>query len=432
MHHDALDKEQNHLARLNAILERRDSLGITSTETYAPVLRPRELPLFNSPDEITSILHELGARSSSQLHCSYFGNPTALFQGPSSSAYQALLKNMGGPDEFRKYYGDLTGEHVIARACQEYELAVRAGLDHYTVHFGIDYSFSDGMFSYPTSYGLDREAVLESSLRQTAVYLRRFESHLARVGLLTSGQKLPTIGIENAGWGLEYGIQTAGDFKRLFAYLDDVKSPLRDLVTIDWDFNHLLHALGRNAAGVASFMLPEEERTPEMRALERELACNPAALAAEWIRLNVRTEELRGRVRCIHLSDCAWKTAPIFARCQAIGEYLKRLTQEANPEARAALGEELVVTHYDNHLFLGHERGMLEQAYIAPIFEALRNEQGARASTGTPLIILHELKGYPFMPTPGEVSQEMAAQAQVNFLKECGVFFSEARMEVRI
>jgi hypothetical protein len=420
------------LTPLRTILESRNELGITSTETYAPVLQDREVPLFTSKDELDRLIHQLRTRSSGQLHCSYFGNPTALFAGPSSHAYQALLRNMGGPVRFAQYYGDLNGEHVITRACQEYELAARAGLDHYTVHFGIDYSFSDGMYSYPDTYGLDRDAVVESAIRQIIVYLRRFASHLARLGLLSGDQSLPTIGIENAGWGLEYGIQTAQDFRLLFERLEEVKAPLRDLVMIDWDFNHLLHALGRNSSGQASFMLPEEERTEEMKALETMLGSNSAALAAEWIRANVLSEGLLGRVRCIHISDSSWKSAPIFARCQALGDHLHKLMNEQDPDARASLGENLVVNYYDNHLHLGSSQGLLEREHIAPVFQALAQARAARSKPQYPLLILHELKGYPFTRDHGQITQGEALAAQIQFLRDCGVFFENARLEVRI
>ena len=419
---------------LHEILEQRETLGVSSTETYAPVLRPREEALATSSGEMELLVRELGAREASQLHCSYFGNPTALFRGPSSGAYQALLRNMGGADNFQRYYGDLTGEHVIARACQEYELAVRAGLDHYTVHFGIDYSFSDGMFSYPEEYGLDREAVVEAAIRQTVVYLSRFESHLARVGLLSQDRGLPTIGIENAGWGLEYGIQTADDYRRLFRYLEEAQAPLRHLVTIDWDFNHLLHPLCRDESGRGSFALPEEERSDEMRALERSLRDTPSALAAEWIGTNVLAKDLLPRVRCVHLSDSSWKTHPIFARCQAVGDYLTSLARESDPEARAALGEELVVTRYDNHLHMGNDAGMLERLRIAPILQALASERRARLSSQESLYtlrILHELKGYPYQDRAGDRPQEQALTAQVQFVRDCGVFFEDALIELR-
>jgi hypothetical protein len=333
-----------------------------------------------------------------------------------------------------RYYGDLTGEHVLGRACQEYELAVRAGLEHYTVHFGIDYSFSDGMYSYPETYGLDREAVLEGALRQTVVYLNRFQSHLSQLGLLTPGRSLPTIGIENAGWGLEYGIQTAYDYRRLFQYLEEVDAPLREYVTIDWDFNHLLHPLGRDESGHASFMLPEEERSDDMRALERSFGETPGALAAEWVRLNVLAEDLVPRTRCIHLSDSAWKDHAVFARCQAVGAYLEMLRVECNPEVRASLGEELVVTRYDNHLHLGSPEGMLKGKYIAPVLQAISAKAKGRAAKGTaqlPLRILHELKGYPYEAGSGDRPQEQAVRAQVEFLRECGVFFADAMIELR-
>lgn len=425
---------RTHHTPLHEILEQRDTLGVSSTETYAPVLRPREEALATSLGDMKVLVRELESRESSQLHCSYFGNPTALFRGPSSDAYEALLRNMGGPDAFQRYYGDLTGEHVIARACQEYELAARAGLEHYTVHFGIDYSFSDGMYNYPLEYGLDRETVVEGAIRQTGVYLSRFESHLDRVGLLSKDRKLPTIGIENAGWGLEYGIQTADDYRRLFRYLEEVQAPLRHLVTIDWDFNHLLHSLCRDESGRASFALPEEERTEEMRSLERSLGDTPGALAAEWIGIHVLANDLLPRVRCVHLSDSSWKTHPIFARCQAVGDYFKRLAQESDPEARAALGEEFVVTRYDNHLHMGSDAGMLERLRIAPILQAIASERRARLLSKEdlyPLRILHELKGYPYQDAAGDRPQERALTAQVQFVRDCGVFFEDALIELR-
>ncbi len=276
--------------------------------------------------------------------------------------------------------------------------------------------------------------MLEGALRQTVVYLSRFEAHLKQAGLLTGEHQLPTIGIENAGWGLEYGIQTASDYRRLFAFLEEVRCPLREVVTIDWDFNHLLHPLCRTPSGTASFMLPEEERTDEMRALQDTFGEEPAPLAARWIETNVLAHDLLPRVRCIHISDSSWKNAPIFTRCQAVGEYLERLTQEQDPDLRAAIGEELVVTHYDNHLHLGHPRGMLTQDHIAPVLQALAREQTVRGfdgATSPQLVILHELKGYPFVSTDGERAQETALTAQVKFIRECGVFFKDARVEVR-
>jgi hypothetical protein len=266
------------------------------------------------------------------------------------------------------------------------------------------------------------------------VYLSRFESHLARVGLLTPCVRLPTIGIENAGWGLEYGIQTANDYRRLFRHLEEAGAPLLELVTIDWDFNHLLHPLCRDDSGRASFALPDEERTDEMRALERSLGDNPGALAAEWIGINVLAKDLLPRVRCVHLSDSSWKAHPIFARCQAVGDYYDKLSRQSDPEARAALGEELVVTRYDNHLHLGSDDGMLERLHIGPILRGLASEYSARVGqqpVGYPLRILHELKGYPYQLDSGDRPQERALSAQVEFLRDCGVFFSNALIELR-
>ncbi len=425
----------NQIDILARILSREAELGVSSAETYVPSLKPREVALWRSSSELSELLRELAQRRTSQLHCSYFGNPSCLFAGPQTKAYNALKSNFGGASAMQSYYGDLSGEHAIERVCDEYELAIHAGLDHYTAHFGIDYSFSDGMYDYAKEYGFDRHDVLQACVLQTETYLRRIYERLLSKNLLGKQVALPTIGIENAGWGLEYGIQDSSDFKALFTHLEDRNVPLRELVMVDWDLNHLLHALGRDRSSKrASFFLPEDEITEVMHRLVSETKGECAALAMRWISENVLDPKLLPRVRCIHLSDCSWKSEAYFARCQAVGVHLRTLEAETSPEQRAALGEQMVLTYYDNHLHLGSADGMLEKRFFAPFARALQAEEARRSSTlhvERPLILLHELKNYPFSGSEGGLNQEVALQRQVEFLRGCGVFFQGARLEVR-
>lgn len=417
---------------LKIILEARESLGVSASEVYTPALVPREAPLWRDSSTLNTVINQLKERESRQLHCAYFGNPTAFFSGGDSPSFQALVRNMGGEAEVQKYYGDLTGAHLLERVCQEYELALRSGLDHYTVHFGIDYSFSDGMYEYGETYGLDRHAVLDAALRQTERYLKCIHAHLRRNNLFTPGGSLPTIGIENAGWGLEYGMQTAQDFLKLLAHLEHQQCPLRHLVKIDWDVNHLLHALGKDpSSGRGRFFVSNDEYTETLRTLEERYGDAPSTLAAQWIGENLLNPELLPHVRCVHLSDCSWKSEAYFLKCQAVGEHLRALLRERSPEARALLGERMVLQYYDSHLYLGSSDGMVRREEFVPVIQALAKERERRADSANDLIILHELKNNPYVPQNGELSQHDALARQVAFLRECGVFFDDARVEVR-
>jgi hypothetical protein len=70
--------------------------------------------------------------------------------------------------------------------------------------------------------------------------------------------------------------------------------------------------------------------------------------------------------------------------------------------------------------------------HSAPFLQALACEQVARSGSQHPLLILHELKGDSFTPIRRQVAQGEALAAQIELLRECGEFFENARLEVRI
>ena len=110
----------------------------------------------------------------------------------------------------REYYGDLTGAHMYARWCQEYELATALGAQSYTFHL-IDYAPIDGMWDFTISKADIRQAMISM--------LQHFLNELLDRGLI--GPDSPQIELENAGWGLEHGMQTAEDYAMLYRQIYD-------------------------------------------------------------------------------------------------------------------------------------------------------------------------------------------------------------------
>ena len=98
----------------------------------------------------------------------------------------------------------------------------------YTFHL-IDYAPIDGKWEF---------TIQERDFPGNDLYDPGTHKSLVGGGLMTENS--PQIEVENAGWGLEYGLQTAEDFAKMFHQLYD---PF-DKVRIGWDINHLLHAIG--------------------------------------------------------------------------------------------------------------------------------------------------------------------------------------------
>jgi len=239
---------------------------LAGTELFPDDFVPRSSPLFSDANDRQALISCLKAHGAKRLHASYWAWPTAFL---TRNGYDELLARFGGEQAARAYYGDLTGAHIYARWADEYALASALGAKAYSFHL-IDYAPVDGLWPFTQT----REEICAAMV----LVLQRFIDRLDAFGLL--GPDTPVIEIENAGWGLEYGIQTAEDFAALFLKLNDP----HDKVRIGWDINHLLHALGFDGAvGTARFFLPEAELSAPMRALEARLGKTPQAFAQAWL-----------------------------------------------------------------------------------------------------------------------------------------------------
>ncbi len=344
-----------------AWLAAMERFGLTGCELYMDDVLPRDEALHLSADDRAS----LRRRGVKRLHASYWAWPTAFF---TKNRYAELLSRMGGREAVAAYFGDETGAQIWQRWADEYALACELRADAFTFHL-IDYAPIDGRWAFSQT----RDEIL-----QAMIYLiQHFLCELGERGLLHADA--PHIELENAGWGLEYGAQTADDFKRVFAQLDD---PF-DRVRIGWDINHLLHAIGRDEAGQARFFLPTREISPAMATLERDLGGDPAAFAQAWIEHNLLDAALAPRVGSIHLSDCAPKRVNYFENGCFVSPYFEIQDALPDDEAREAYGVDVVLTHYDSHLPLGE--GMLSPKGMRALVERLCRADPEFA-------ILHELK----------------------------------------
>lgn len=343
-------------------------LPLAGSEIYCADLVDRDLPLFTGPEE----LHTLAARLSDQrvrrLHASYWASPAAfLCHFGEPKAY------FGSPEAVAAYYGDLDGSHLFRRWCQEYALASAMDAEAYTFHL-IDYFPIDGLWQFSIS----RQAVLSAMAEITV----RFLAALDAEGLLSPDA--PRIELENAGWGLEYGAQTARDFSDLLRQVSDPYQKLR----VAWDVNHLLHAVGqRDRQGM--FFLPEDEITEEMGFLQAEYGADPQLFAAKWLEQNLLAPELRGKVACVHLSDCAMKSQRFFSRGKLEEPWYSQLTACPDWDSKEHYGEQMVLGHYDSHLPLG--TGILTGGAVVPLLRRLEAENPGFS-------LLHELKNSGDLP----------------------------------
>lgn len=356
--------------------------GLDGFEVGASALAAREGPLPQA-EERRALIRELRAMAVRRIHGSYWGSPTA-FHG--KLGHDDLRARFADEQEYRAYFGDGSGRHQFARWTDEYRLARELGAEVYVFHL-IDYATVDGAWAFSQT----REEVLAA----LAAMLQQLLVRLDEAGLLEGAGALgdagpPRIELENAGWGLEYGMQTADDAARVLDAVDDPHGVLR----IGWDVNHLLHALGRHpGTGEVCFLLPADELTAEMRALPAEAgsaggesrAGGPrrSELAHRWLEQQLGDPRLRGRISAVHLSDCALKDREYFRRGQLDDELLARQRALPGVERRREFGLELVLAHYDSHLPLG--AGCLDGARVRALLERLDAENLGFA-------VLHELK----------------------------------------
>ena len=197
--------------------------------------------------------------------------------------------------------------------------------------------------------------------------LARLLVRLEAAGLLRATS--PRIELENAGWGLEYGAQTAGDFARILDSVQDKHHRLR----IAWDCNHLLHAVGTRC-----FLLPKEELQEGMAALE-----GRADLPLAWLRSQLDDPRLRGRLGAVHLSDRLPTGTEFFRRGKLDEPWFSTLNALPDEASQEEYGAALVLDHYDSHVPLGS--GVLPGRETAQLLQMLARDNPDFA-------ILHELK----------------------------------------
>lgn len=354
---------------------------LQGTEVFMNDMHPRAQLLFEDEGQKAQWMQRFAALNVRRLHCSYWPFPTYIL---TQSRHAEFVQRMEGAAQVRKVYGDGMGRRLFARWVQEYELACALQAQAYVFHV-IDYAAIDGQWEFT----LTRAEIAQAMIGM----VQRLLLLLEEKGLL--GENSPVIELENAGFGLEYGLQRSEDFADLFAQLYDPW----DKVRIGWDLNHLLHAIGRVGTG-AGFHLRPEEITPRMARLQQRLGGDVAAFAAAWIAMNILDESVVDKTGSLHLSDCALKEEAYFVNGRLTGRYGERIDAIEGFDEKGDYGVGLVLQHYDSHLPLG--QGVLRAGDVRGWIQTLR----ARCPG---FVLLHELKNSaPLLPD---------LQAQLAFLE---------------
>jgi hypothetical protein len=340
-----------------------ESLGLEGSEVFMDEIVSRDLDLFENAEGKKRLVEQLQSLGVKRLHCSYWAWPTSLL---TSNRLAATIDAFGGEEQTRGYFGDLTGRHMFERWTQEYELAKAIGAQAYTFHL-IDYAPIDGRWEFEIPTG---------EIRQAMVFMiQHLLETLDENGLIDENS--PRIELENAGFGLEYGMQQASDAALV---LDQLYDP-HDKVRIAWDMNHLLHATGIRD-GRPCFLLPENEKTEQMHEIE-ESSSNASELEIEWLRKNLLDNRLAGRIGAVHLSDCVPKTTEFFVRGKLAEPYHSELVSLGSWDEMEEYGVKIVLEHYDSHVPVG--RGSLRPEDVRKTLEELASENDG-------FVILHELK----------------------------------------
>jgi hypothetical protein len=354
---------ENESSDLNHFCKKNNLAG---TEVFFDDIVNRTQKLYNNGAEKTALVNRLEQLHVGRLHCSYWAYPTGFL---TKNNFAELISRFGGAEKTREYYGDLTGKHVWERWAREYEIASLLNAQAYTFHL-IDYAPIDGEWAF---------TIPVKDIRQAMIFMtQQFLETLEESNLLTESS--PSIEIENAGWGLEYGTQLKSDYVLLFQQIYDPKNKVK----IGWDINHILHAIGTKTGGeTACFMLPEEEKNSEMRAIESQYGSKPDVFALKWLEYNILAEELRQKAGSIHLSDCALKKVEYFIRGKLQPPYCDELDALSMWEAKEEYGTRIVLDHYDSHIPL--QSGVLKGRDIKAMLMELY-------SYNKDFVVLHELK----------------------------------------
>lgn len=337
--------------------------GLKGLEVFMDDVLSRDQDIYFHEEEILRQLSNLNVK---RIHCSYWAYPTSFL---TKNQFNELVERFGSVENIIGYYGDLTGNHMFKRWAQEYKIATELKADAYIYHL-IDYAPIDGKWEYTIS---------KAEIRQAMIFMiQQFLNYLMDQNLLTADS--PPIEVENAGWGLEHGLQTAEDYKLMYSQLYDPFGKVK----IGWDINHLLHALGFDEEEKsAEFFLPNNEISPEMAEMQKVYGNDPKVFAIKWLEHNILDLELEKRVSCLHLSDCALNTTEFFRNGRLTGQYLDKILSLGSWEEQENYGVEIVLSFYDSHLPIGD--GILDPVSIkAMVFKML--------ASNPELMILHELK----------------------------------------
>ncbi|MBR6801392.1 MAG: hypothetical protein IKM61_06550 [Eubacteriaceae bacterium] len=343
---------------------RKLDCNIIGCEVYCADIVPREEPLYNNTEELGKLIEIIKASPVKRLHASYWASPSSFLFGLNK---EELYEHFGSEDAVKGYYTELTDIHLYTRWTQEYMLAKLSGAESYVFHL-IDYFPVDGVWKFTIS----PSEVVECMVKMT----KKFVDELYDYGFID--EESPVIELENAGWGLEYGIQTWKDYEYLFSQINDPLGKVR----ISWDINHLLHALGQKD-GKGMFFLPDDEINEDMRVLQKKYSDEASLFAEMWIRYNVLNEKTAGKVATIQLSDCVMKQEEIFTCGYMNPPYRDTLDSLSTWEEKESYGEKIVLTHYDSHVPLG--KGILNGKSIKDMISEIEEKYGE-------INVLHELK----------------------------------------
>lgn len=340
--------------------------SLEGTEVFFDDMHPRTLKLFTNDVEKTTVLNALKDLNVKRLHCSYWAYPASFL---TKNNFTELLERFGSIEAVKEYYGDLTGDHLWDRWSQEYEIAASLGAQAYTLHL-IDYAPIDGAWEF---------TIPVSEIKQAMIYMiQQFLVNLEARNLLNAGS--PQIEIENAGWGLEYGTQSETDFVTLFSKLYDPHNKVK----IGWDINHLLHAVGMSLDKQrAVFMLPGDEKNPDMVELEKNFGGNPGLFAYKWVESNILSSGLLNKAGSLHLSDCGLKDVEYFVRGKLRSPYFDEMKTLRSWEEKEKYGVKIVLGQYDSHIPI--QTGILNGTDIKNMIDTLKKH-----SPG--VVLLHELK----------------------------------------
>jgi len=338
--------------------------GFDGTEVFMDDIVSRNLPLFNNNKEKEILKKRLEKLNVKRLHCSYWAYPTSFL---TKNDFSQLIERFGDEKEVKAYYGDLTGRHMFRRWIQEYEMACELKAQAYTFHL-IDYAPIDGEWAFTIS----REDICQAMIFMTQQFICLLEER----EMLTESS--PQIELENAGWALEYGVQTSLDYKRLFNQLYDPHGKVR----IGWDINHLLHAIG-GEAGKIRFMLPMYELDANMKRIKAEYESCPQKFIMEWIKTNLLEPDIIEKIGAIQLSDCALKGTEYFTAGKLNEPFMGEISKLHTWEEKENYGVGIVLSKYDSHLPLG--TGVLSGKEMGKLLEMLEDQNPE-------LVILHELK----------------------------------------